>query len=477
MPENAFEKIIPVVLSGGSGTRLWPVSRTLYPKQLQSLVSEQSLLQDTVERLSGDHYGAPIIICNDEHRFIIAEQVREIGVQDARIVLEPVGRNTAPAAAVSAILAEKSGADPIILVAPSDHAILGANAFQGAIETALQAALGGKLVTFGITPASAETGYGYILSPGAATGTARCHDVEAFVEKPDAPTAEQYLKDGGYFWNSGIFLFRASAFLAELELWQPEMAALCRQAVDGGQGDLDFIRLDAPPFEAIEANSIDYAVMEKTKNAQMVAVDMGWSDVGSWDALWDISNHDDAGNAIVGDVVLQNVTGSYIRSDHKLVAAIGIKDMIVVATDDAVLVADRAEAQNVKNLVDALKDDARSEYVSHTKVYRPWGWYQSLEIGERFQVKLIGVSPGAKISLQLHHKRAEHWVVVSGSATVTRGEEIVELRENQSTYIPVGVKHRLENQTDDPLTIVEIQSGIYLGEDDIERFDDQYGRD
>lgn len=477
MPENAFEKIIPVVLSGGSGTRLWPVSRTLYPKQLQSLVSDKSLLQDTVQRLSGDHYGDPIIICNDDHRFIIAEQVREIGVHGARIVLEPVGRNTAPAAAVSAILAEKSAADPVILVAPSDHAILNASAFQGAIETALQAALGGKLVTFGITPTSAETGYGYILSPGAAAGAPRCHDVEAFVEKPDAPTAEQYLKDGGYFWNSGIFLFRASAFLAELELWQPEMAALCRQAVDDGQGDLDFIRLDAPPFEAIEANSIDYAVMEKTENAQMVAVDMGWSDVGSWDALWDISNRDDAGNAIVGDVVLQDVTGSYVRSDHKLVAAIGIKDMIVVATDDAVLVADRAEAQKVKNLVDTLKEGARGEYVSHTKVYRPWGWYQSLEIGERFQVKLIGVSSGAKISLQLHHKRAEHWVVVSGKATVTRGEEIVELRENQSTYIPVGVKHRLENQTDDPLIIVEIQSGSYLGEDDIERFDDQYGRD
>lgn len=477
MLDNSLEKIIPVVLSGGSGTRLWPVSRTLYPKQLQSLVSEQSLLQDTMARLSGDRYGDPIIICNDEHRFIIAEQVREIGIHDARIVLEPVGRNTAPAAAVSAILAEKSGADPVILVAPSDHAILDAAAFQDAIETALQAALGGKLVTFGIAPASAETGYGYIRCPGAATGAAGCHDVEAYVEKPNAPTAEQYLKDGGYFWNSGIFLFRASAFLAELEQWQPEMVAYCRQAVDGGQDDLDFMRLDAPPFAAIKANSIDYAVMEKTNNAQMVAVDMGWSDVGSWDALWEISPRDDAGNAIVGDVVLHDVSGSYVRSDHKLIAAIGVKDLIVVATDDAVLVADRADAQKVKNLVDALKDDARGEYISHSKVYRPWGWYQSLEIGERFQVKLIGVSPGAKISLQLHQKRAEHWVVVSGKATVTRDEEIVELIENQSTYIPVGVKHRLENQTDDPLTIVEIQSGSYLGEDDIERFDDQYGRD
>jgi mannose-1-phosphate guanylyltransferase/mannose-6-phosphate isomerase len=477
MPENKDEKIIPVVLSGGSGTRLWPVSRTLYPKQLQSLVTGKSLLQDTVERLSGDRYGDPIIICNDEHRFIIAEQVREIGANGAHIVLEPVGRNTAPATAVSAILAEKSGADPVILVAPSDHAILNAPAFQGAIETALAAALGGKLVTFGITPTSAETGYGYIRCPGAATGAAASHDVEAYVEKPDTPTAEQYLKDGGYFWNSGIFLFRASVFLAELEQWQPEMASYCRQAVNDGQDDLDFIRLAAPPFEAITANSIDYAVMEKTKNAQMVAVDMGWSDVGSWDALWELSKRDSDGNAAIGDVVLQDVTGSYVRSEHKLVAAVGIKDLIVVVTDDAVLVADRAEAQKVKNLVDALKDDARGEYVSHTKVYRPWGWYQSLEIGERFQVKLIGVSPGAKISLQLHHKRAEHWVVVSGRATVTRGEEIVELRENQSTYIPVGVKHRLENQTDAPLTIVEIQSGSYLGEDDIERFDDQYGRD
>jgi mannose-1-phosphate guanylyltransferase/mannose-6-phosphate isomerase len=477
MPNNKSEKIIPVVLSGGAGTRLWPVSRTLYPKQLQSLLSEQSLLQDTLARLSGNRFADPIIICNDEHRFIIAEQIRKIGVQGARIVLEPVGRNTAPAAAVSAILAGSPGTDPVVLVAPSDHVILDAPAFQGAIETALDAAHSGKLVTFGITPTSAETGYGYIRCPAAASGSSGCFDVTAFVEKPDTPTAEQYLKEGGYFWNSGIFLFRASAFLAELEQWQPEMAAHCRQAVDGGRIDLEFIRLDAPPFEAINADSIDYAVMEKTENAQMVAVDMGWSDVGSWDALWEISERDASGNAAIGDVVLHEVSNSYVRSDHKLVAAVGIKDMIVVATDDAVLVADRAHAQKVKNIVDALKDDARGEYVSHTMVYRPWGWYQSLEIGERFQVKLIGVSPGAKISLQLHHKRAEHWVVVSGKATVTRGEEIVELRENQSTYIPVGVKHRLENRTDDPLTIVEIQTGSYLGEDDIERFDDQYGRD
>jgi mannose-1-phosphate guanylyltransferase/mannose-6-phosphate isomerase len=476
MPEQTFKNIVPVVLSGGSGTRLWPVSRTLYPKQLQSLISDQSLLQDTLARLSPDRFADPIIVCNDEHRFIIAEQLRAIGTHGATIVLEPAGRNTAPAVAVSALLAQASGADPVILIAPSDHAILDAPAFLGAIEAALKAAHRGKLVTFGITPSSAETGYGYIHCPAAAADAVGCFDVEAFVEKPDAETAEGYIAAGGFFWNSGIFLFRASAFLAELEQWQPAMAQGCRRAVDGGQKDLEFFRLDATSFEAIAANSIDYAVMENTANAQMVPVEMGWSDVGSWDALWEISSRDSSGNAAIGNVVLKDVSNSYVRSDHKLVAAVGIKDMIVVATDDAVLVADRAQAQKVKNLVDALKEDARGEYVSHTKVYRPWGWYQSLEIGERFQVKLIGVSPGAKISLQLHHKRAEHWVVVSGTATVTRGEEIVELQENQSSYIPVGVKHRLENRTDDPLTIVEIQSGSYLGEDDIERFDDQYGR-
>ena len=476
MADNESVQSVPVVLSGGSGTRLWPVARTLYPKQLQSLLSERSLLQDTLARLSGDMFADPIIVCNEEHRFIIAEQARALGLMNVVIVLEPVGRNTAPAAAVSAVLAGASGTDPIILVAPSDHAILDAQAFQNAVETALEAALGGKLVTFGIVPTTPETGYGYIRCPDAAAGAAGCHDVEAFVEKPDTMTAEKYLNQDGCYWNSGIFLFRASTFLNELAHWQPDMAALSRQAVDSGQSDLDFLRLDAEPFEAIQANSIDYAVMEKTGKAQMVAVDMEWSDVGSWDALWDISERDTDGNAAIGDVVLQDVSGSYVRSDHKLVAAIGVKDLIVVATDDAVLVANRAEAQKVKNLVDTLRDDARGEYVSHTRVYRPWGWYQSLELGERFQVKLISVSPGAKISLQLHHKRAEHWVVVSGKATVTRGEEIVELLENQSTNIPVGVKHRLENRTDKPLKLVEIQSGSYLGEDDIERFDDQYGR-
>ena len=477
MSENRTEKVVPVVLSGGSGTRLWPVSRTPYPKQLQSLVTDRSLLQDTLTRLNGDGFADPIIVCNDEHRFIIAEQVREIGIGAPTIVLEPVGRNTAPAAAVSALLAQKFGDDPVILVAPSDHAIRNSSAFLGAIDTAKDAALGGKLVAFGITPSSPETGYGYIQSQTAAAGAKGFSDVDAFVEKPDRQTAEGYVAKGGYYWNSGIFLFRASTFLAELERLQPVMAAQCRKAVDGGGTDLDFVRLDGPPFEEIDGDSIDYAVMEKTDTAVMVPVDMGWSDVGSWDALWDISERDAAGNTAIGDVVLHEVSNSYLRSDHKLVAAVGIKDTIVVATDDAVLVADRAQAQKVKKLVDALKDDARDEYVSHTKVYRPWGWYQSLEVGDRFQVKLIGVSPGAKISLQLHHQRAEHWVVVSGQATVTRGEEIVELLENQSTYIPVGVKHRLENRTDKPLTIVEIQSGGYLGEDDIERFDDQYGRD
>ncbi|NQV54993.1 MAG: mannose-1-phosphate guanylyltransferase/mannose-6-phosphate isomerase [Rhodospirillales bacterium] len=469
-------KIVPVIISGGSGTRLWPVSRPLYPKQLQPLVTERTLLQDTVSRLTGEQFSSPIVVCNEAHRFIITEQLREIGVAAPAIVLEPVGRNTAPAAAVAALLAQGSDEDAVLLIAPSDHAISNRSAFLKAVELALPAALAGRLVTFGIKPSTPETGYGYIRRGAPIENAAGCFIVDAFVEKPDLETAEGYLADGTYDWNSGMFLFRAAAFLEELGRLQPEILAACRRAIERQESDLDFIRLDAEAFDASPAESIDYAVMELTNLAALVPADVGWSDVGSWGQLWAISEKDAHGNSIVGDVILKDVKNSYIRGDGKLVAAIGISDMVVIATDDAVLVAGREHAQMVKEITQTLKDEGRVEFTTHTKVYRPWGWYQSLETGERFQVKLIGVNPGARISLQKHSKRAEHWVVVSGEATVTRGDEVLQLEENMSTYIPIGMKHRLENKAVTPLLIVEVQSGSYLGEDDIERFDDEYGR-
>ena len=469
--------VTPVILSGGVGSRLWPLSRELYPKQLQALVTEKSLLQETALRVSGECFGAPAIICNNEHRFIVAEHLRDCGLNPSAIVLEPVGRNTAPAAAIAALLSAATDNDALILLLPSDHIIRNQDVFLTAIGQAAAAAQNGYLVTFGMPASTPETGYGYIergaeiaLAPG-------CFQVAQFIEKPDTVNAEAYVAAGTYDWNSGMFLFSAASFLAEMETHAPEVLALCRTALETRETDMDFMRLGHEAFAQINGISIDYAVMEHTDKAAVIPAEMGWSDVGAWDALWDISDKDKHGNVLKGNVIAENVSNSYIRTDKRWVAAAGLKDTIVVATDDAVLVAARDEAQQVKELVAQLKDYAPDLHLSHSVVYRPWGWYQSLGVGPAFQVKLIQLNPGAKISLQRHQHRAEHWVVVSGNATVTRDDDVFELEKNQSTFIPVKAIHRLENKSSQPLQIVEVQSGDYLGEDDIERFDDHYGRD
>jgi len=477
MAEASVGKVYPVILSGGTGTRLWPLSRALYPKQLQPLHSNLSLLQETASRLKGEQFAAPLIICNQEHRFIVAEHLHSIDIVPEAIVLEPMGRNTAPAAAVAAILLAERDPEAVILLLPSDHVIQNSAAFQQAIDNALPAALNGALVTFGIQPTGPETGYGYIKQGSEIAGQPGCFTVEAFVEKPDSDTAEKFIEEGNYFWNGGIFLFTAAKFITELERLSPEITTACREAVTNSTTDLDYHRLDEAAFAACPADSIDYAVMEKSDDVAVVPVDMGWSDVGSWDALWQVLDKDQAGNVTAGDVLLQGTTNSLVRSEDKLVAAVGLTDTVVVATEDAILVSSKEASQDVKLVVDDLKAADRSEHISHAKVYRPWGWYQTLELRDRFQVKVLSLKPGAKISLQRHQQRAEHWVVVSGVATVTRGEEIIELAENQSTYIPIGMMHRLENKTEGDLQLIEVQSGDYLGEDDIERFDDQYGRE
>ena len=459
--------IIPVILSGGEGTRLWPLSRSSFPKQLQPIASQQSLLQDAISRLSGEGFGAPIIVCNEEHRFVVAQQARALGIEPSAIVLEPIGRNTAPAVALAALLATEKGDDALLFIAPSDHVITKLGDFRSAIETARVAAEAGHLVTFGITPSGPETGYGYIRRGDALNGCPDCFQAAAFVEKPNLETAIGYVADGGYAWNSGMFLFSARAYLAELERHRPDMARLTRQALEGRSRDLDFIRPHGEHFRAIEGDSIDYAVMERTERAAVVPVDIGWSDVGSWSALWDIGTRDAGDNVTVGDVLLQNVTGSYIRSDGPLVAVLGIENAVVVATDDAVLVTHRDQAQGVKEIVAALKANNRGQSNEHTRVYRPWGWYATVNRGPGFQVKLITVEPGEKLSLQRHSQRAEHWVVVTGRARVTRGAQIFDLSANESTFIPVGETHRLENVDSTPLQVVEVATGAYLGEDDI----------
>lgn len=474
--DNKRGPIHPVILSGGAGSRLWPLSRSLYPKQLLPLASEQSMVQETALRVKSAAFAPPLVICNVEHRFIIAEQLRAIGIAPSRLLIEPMARNTAPAAAAAALSLAAGGEDPLMLVLPSDHVIADREAFLAAVELAARAAAGGALVTFGIAPDRPETGYGYVRRGDPLSGTVGCFAVSKFVEKPDRQTAEAYIADGSYAWNSGMFLFSARRYLEELERFEPAMLAACRRALAEGRDDLDFFRLGEAAFGACAAKSIDYAVMERTAHAAVVPADLGWNDIGSWSALWEIGAKDADGNTLQGDVVTRDVTGSYIRADGLLVAALGLENAVIVVTDDAVLATTRDRAQDVRLLVEDLKRRKRSEPDSHTTVYRPWGHYRTVDVGPAFQVKHLMVKPGAKLSLQLHNRRAEHWVVVSGTARVTRGDEVQTLGENQSTYIPLGTKHRLENPGDVPLRVIEVQSGSYLGEDDIVRFDDVYGR-
>ncbi len=465
--------IVPIVMAGGSGTRLWPMSRSLYPKQFLPLIGEATMLQDTCARLEGISAGAPLVVCGEDHRFTVAEQMRSAGYSGHKIVLEPAGRNTAPAVALAALQQVASGQDPVMLVLAADHVIRDVTAFEQAVDKACEFAEQGKLVTFGIVPTAPETGYGYIRQGDALEGA---YKVAEFVEKPDLDTAERYLSSGDFVWNSGMFMFRASRYLEELNGHRPDILAACEQAMSNAVEDADFIRPDSAAFLACADESIDYAVMEKTNDAVVVPIDCGWSDVGSWSALWDVSDKDDNGNALHGDVMVQETENCYVRSDGKLIATVGLKDVVIVESDDAIMVAGKDRVQDVKNIVQRLKTENRSEAQLHRKVYRPWGFYDSIDNGERFQVKHIVVKPGGKLSLQMHHHRAEHWIVVSGTAKVTRGDDVFLVSENESTYIPLGVNHRLENPGTIPLEMIEVQSGSYLGEDDIVRFDDTYGR-
>lgn len=467
--------IIPVILAGGSGTRLWPLSRSLHPKQFLSLAGEHTMVQATMLRLADlEEAGDPIIVCNEEHRFMTAEQMRAVGITPMRIVLEPVGKNTAPAAAAASLIAARREDDPLLLVMPADHHIENANLFLDAVRKAAEAAKTGKLVTFGVTPDAPETGFGYIKR-GKAAGD-DIYAVEAFVEKPDAETAAKYVESGEYSWNSGMFLFKASTFIAELERFSPEIPAAVQKAVDGAAQDMDFMRLEKEAFSACPSDSIDYAVMEHTSEGLVVPVSVGWNDVGSWEALWRIGDKTDEDNVTVGDVVVEDVERSYLSSQSRLLTAVGLRDIIAVETKDAVMICPRDRVQDVKKLVEKLKRKSRDEAVIHKRVYRPWGFYETVDMEDRFQVKRISVKPGAKLSLQKHFHRAEHWVVVKGSALVVRGEEEILLKEDESVYIPLGEKHRLENPGKIPLDIIEVQSGSYLGEDDIVRFEDVYGR-
>ena len=435
------------------------------------------MLQDTVLRLQGiDGARAPIVVSNDEHRFLVAEQIREIGVKPEVQILEPAGRNTAPATAVAALHVQNRYPDACMLVLPSDHLIRNLAAFHAAITTALPLAAAGLLVTFGITPRGPVTGYGYIERGDPIRGSERSFRVRRFVEKPDLETARRYLSSDRFFWNSGIFALQPKRFLEELQRFRPEILAAAKAAWEAGKRDLDFLRLDSAAFAACPSDSIDYAVMERTSASAMVQADIGWSDVGSWTALWEAGEKDAGGNVVRGDVDLRESNGCYVRAEHRLVAALGVRDLVIVETDDAVLVADKSRSQEVKEVVETLAREARTEHVSHSRVYRPWGYYESIDAGERFQVKRIMVKPGEALSLQMHHHRAEHWVVVSGTARVTRGDEVKLLSENESTFIPIETKHRLENVGKLPLFLIEVQSGNYLGEDDIVRFEDRYHR-
>ncbi len=465
--------LLPVILAGGAGTRLWPLSRELYPKQFLKLTDDATMLQQTLTRLQGLAAAAPYIICNEQHRFIVAEQCRAVGCNWGAIILEPAARNTAPAIALAALHAMRDGADPILVVLPADHHIADAQAFRAALSDAAALADADDLVTFGIVPQRAETGYGYIKA-GAAIN-ARAHRVARFVEKPDTPTAERYLAEGGYYWNSGMFMFRASTYLKELAAQRNDIFEVCREAALCMASDLDFQRPGAA-FARSPADSIDYAVMEKTNNSLVLPLDVGWSDVGSWKALWEVSHRDAQGNHVRGDVVAVDTHNSLLVSEGRLLAAVGVDNLMIVETADAVLVAQRDRAQDVKRIVDELRASKRPEHQTHQRVYRPWGSYESVEEGDRHQVKRITVAPGATLSLQMHHHRSEHWIVVQGTATVTCGEREFVVHENESTYIPIGAKHRLANPGKIPLHLIEVQVGSYLGEDDIVRFQDVYGR-
>lgn len=466
--------LIPVFLCGGVGSRLWPVSREAHPKQFLPLAGELSMLQDTLTRVGGLETADPVVICNDEHRFLVAEQLRQLALEPGAIILEPEGRNTAPAIALAAFHALKSDPDAVLLVLPADHLIRDSEAFLEAVGFALEEARNGALMTFGVIPDAPETGYGY-LRLGERRGS-QLFELDSFVEKPDAVAAQEYLESGKYYWNSGMFLFSAAAYIAELRTHAPAIAEACEGAMVKADVDMDFLRPDRAAFLACPSDSIDYAVMEHTQHGAVVPLDCGWSDVGAWSTLWQVSEHDAEGNVAVGDVMLEDCDNSYFRSESRLLAAIGVSDIVVVETPDAVLVADKNQVQNVKQIVARLKSEKRSEAALHQRVYRPWGSYESLIEGDRFQVKRITVSPGQQLSLQMHHHRAEHWIVVHGTAEVTCEDKVFTLREDQSTYIPLGHKHRLANPGKIPLELIEVQSGSYLGEDDIVRFEDVYGR-
>jgi mannose-1-phosphate guanylyltransferase/mannose-6-phosphate isomerase len=470
------QAIVPVILSGGSGTRLWPVSRESFPKQLWPLVSGRTMLQETALRGRGSQFAPPVIVCNQEHRFLIAEQLRAVGIEDARIVLEPVGRNSAPAIAAAALLVSETDPDAVLWMMAADAAINDVEALHRLVGAAYAAAQQGRIVTFGMKPSGPETGYGYIEVGPPLGAVAGVHELARFVEKPDAATAAQLTESGRHLWNSGMFVFSAATLLAELATFAPDVLNAVTQAVEGRRQDLDFIRLEAFAFSASPAISLDYAVAERTTRAAVVPADLGWSDVGSWGALWELGARDGSGNVAVGDAVLEGAHNCYVRSDGILTAVVGLSDAIVVVTKDAVLAMSRDQAQDVKKLVDRLKQAGRSEAVAHNRAYRPWGYYESLTAGDRFQVKRIVVHPGRKLSLQKHFHRAEHWVVVRGCALVRRDEEEILVRENESIYLPLGTIHRLENPGRIDLILIEVQSGSYLGEDDIVRFDDTYGR-